>query len=243
VLRDGTVQTKPALELQFRSSLLVERQPAQAGFSHNLPSVPVLSETLLVLDLLAQQPSADLREISRVVLADVGATLEVLRLAGREYGIAEGRPSRIEDCVSALGLRVCLEAMSQRTARDAANPAMAEFWLHSREIAVCSKLVAEEMVDINPDEAYLVGLLHGMGLLPGLLGWRDAVAANGALAGLLLAKKWALPNCVLDFFTEAHTTGYPTRWSDIVRKAHHRANRSSVHCGFGGLRPYLYWRG
>jgi HD-like signal output (HDOD) protein len=237
------VQTKPALEIQFRSSLLVERQPAQAGLSQNLPGIPVLSETLLVLDLLLQQPSADLTEIARVVLADVGATIEVLRLAGREYGVAEGRPARIEDCISALGLKPCFEAMSQKTARDASNPAMAEFWIHSREVAVCSRLVAEEMVDVNPDEAYLVGLLHGIGLLPALLGWRDAVAANGALAGLLLAKKWALPNCVLDFFTETHTTGYPTRWSDIVRKAHHRANRSAVHCGFGGLRPYLYWRG
>ena len=91
------MQTKPALEIQFRSSLLVERQPLQAGLSQNFPGIPVLSETLLVLDLLLQQPSADLTEIARVVLADVGATIEVLRLAGREYGIAEGRPARIED--------------------------------------------------------------------------------------------------------------------------------------------------
>jgi HD-like signal output (HDOD) protein len=237
------VQTKPALEIQFRNSLLVERQPSPVGFPHNLPGVPVLSETLLVLELMAQQPSADLREISRVVLADVGATLEVLRLAGREYGVAEGRPSRIEDCISDLGLNRCVEAMVQTAVHDRSNPAIAEFWGHSREVAECSRLAAEETVDTNPDEAYMVGLLHAMNLLPALLGWRDAVAGSGALAGLMLAKKWALPHCVIDFFTETHTTSYPTRWSEIVRKAHHRARRSPVHCGFGGLRPYLYWRG
>jgi len=223
---------------------LVERQPAQAGASLNLPNIPVLSETLLVLDLMVQQRSADLREVARLVLGDVGATLQILRLAGREYGIGEGRPERIEDCISDLGLQPCLEAMGAQTvSRDIAHQAIAEFWAHSREIAEYSRLVAEEIPDVNPDEAYLVGLLHALGLLPALLGWRDAVAAGGALAGLMLAKRWALPHCVLDFFTETHTTGYPTRWSEIVRKAHHRANKSSVHCGFGGLRPYLYWRG
>ena len=83
-----------------------------------LPAVPVLTETLLLLDLQAHQPSVDLNRFTRLILDDVGACLQILRLAGQEYGDAQG-PMRIEDCISDLGIDRCLEAMSaQVSARD-----------------------------------------------------------------------------------------------------------------------------
>ncbi len=231
---------------QIRSNVSVERRPSLVSFAQNLPNIPVLPETLLALELMAlmaQQRSADLSQVARLVLADVGATLQILRLAGREYGNTEGRPQRIEDCLSDLGLQRCVDAMAAQTVTRG-NQAIVEFWTHSKEIAENCRQLADATHNVNPQEAYLAGLLHGIGLLPGLLGWKQPMNGDGPLADLMLARKWCLPRCVMEFFNEMHTPGYPTGWSEIVRRAHHRAHRTCLGCSFEDhLRPYLYRRG
>jgi HDOD domain len=201
-----------------------------------MPEIPVLSETLLRLDLEIQEPCVDLCVISDAVLNDLGATLQILRLAGREYGHAKTRPTRIEDCIADLGLRACMGAVSVQTVlRARRHEDIGAIWAHSREIAHYAKLVAEEMPRVNPDEAYLVGLLHEVGSLPDVLGWnkKKSGAANTAHVGFGLVNRWALPDFVLQFFSELHRGGRETYWSEIMRCAHRRASR----CSFDRIVP------
>ncbi len=222
---------------------MVKRYPLQVELAVHLPDVPVQLETLLLLELEFQEPSVDLRAVSQLVRNDLGATLQILRLATMEYGNSEGRPSRIEDCIADLGVDACIEAVSARTvARDGRHRVIAEIWAHSREIAQYAKFIAEDTPEINPDEAYLVGLFHAIGLLPSALGWEDGeTGTEDSLAvGLTLARKWSLPRCVLDYFSGTTMAGTQMLWSEIVRKAHLRANRPSVPCSYRmDLRPQL----
>ena len=208
-----------------------------------LPALPVLPETVLLLDLEAQELSFDLQRISQLVLGDLGATLQVLRLAGREYGNTQARPLRIVDCISDLGVYPCLEAVSAQTvARDSRYAAITEMWAHCREIAHYSGLIADETQGINPGEAYLVGLLHSIGSLPAVLGWDEAElgSADSAIWGLQMAKQWSLPRFVAEFFSEMHQAGFRTWRSEIVRSAHRRAARTCAKCAFEEeLRPML----
>jgi HD-like signal output (HDOD) protein len=218
------VTNQTVFDLQIRRDSQTDRQLLQLKTTYDHPDIPVMPETLLLLDLLVQEPCVDLRQMSDLVLADLGATLQILRLAGREYGTDDGRPARIADCVSDLGLRTCLTAVSaQPLSRHERKQEVAELWTHSRKIASCSSLVAQEMPDVDTEEAYLVGLLHSFGLLPRLLGWREASMTDDDLVGLRLAKRWALPRCVMEFFSEKQLPKYATRWSAIVQKAHMRA--------------------
>lgn len=201
-----------------------------------------MPDTLLLLDLMVQETCVDLHRMSQLVLADVGAALQILRLAGRHYGTAEDRPVRISDCISDLGLRACLKAVSAQTiSRHGRQNELLAFWDHSREVARNSKLLAEEMLEIDPEEAYLAGLLHGIGFLPALLQWKDSGVADPALTGVRLAKRWALPRCVTELCNEMQLPGYATGWSGIVRKAHLRGERKCGHCLFEqDLRPRLH---
>ena len=225
---------------------IAEFQPWQFDYSDDLPALPVLPETLLLLELEAQERSVDLRRVTELVLSDLGATLQILRVAGREHACVEFRPSRIEDCIVDLGLDVCMQALSANTiSRHAGQDEVAETWAHCREIAIHSRQIAEESEDVDPDEAYITGLLHAIGLLPAVLGW--AASKHGisdfSLAGFKLAKKWSLAPFVVKFLGEVNEERCTTPLPEIVREAHRSADRSTMHCpldqGFG---PILFRR-
>jgi len=215
----------------FRREPLTDRKPVGIESLQDFPDLPVLPETLLFLDLMLQEPCINLREMSQLVLSDLGATVQIMRLAGREYGYAEGRPVRIEDCIADLGLAECLEAVARKTLpRDDSAHDIAELWAHAREIAHQARMIAEDTVDANPDEAYLAGLLHVIGLLPQLLGWRKTGVTDGLLVGLVLSKRWCLPECVSECFREVPSSEYLTRIPAIVHKAHELAGRTTIPC-------------
>ena len=215
------MQKNNVVNIQIRRDSIMNHQPLQLEPSCELPDVPVLPETLLLLDLMVQETCVDLRQMSGLVLADLGATLQILRLAGREYGTADDRPVRIADCISDLGLRPCLTSVSsQPIGHQEQMLEVAKLWAHSREIASCSKLVAETMPEVDPEEAYMVGLMHALGLLPRLLGWRVSSATDEALTGFWLAKRWSLPSCVTEFFGAGQAPRYTAGWPAIVHEAH-----------------------
>jgi HDOD domain len=197
-----------------------------------LPDVPVLSETLLLMELKSRDRAVDLTEISQLVLGDLGAVLQIMRSAGREDSSAESRPTRIEDCISGLGLQACIEAMSRQTIKRRNRPAaIVETWAHAQTVAEnCRSLAEQDVISANPDEAFLVGLFHTIGSLPEVLGWEwtNAISSDPDLAGLQMAEAWSLPQCVVEYFTELRSLPKPGRWRDIVHRAHRQ----------GGLRVY-----
>jgi HD-like signal output (HDOD) protein len=205
---------------------MVRRERANRD-ADDLADIPVLPRTLLLLNLIVRGRCVDLREMSRLVLDDLGATLQVFRLAGCEYGPWEMRPARIEDCISALGPDACLAAASAKviSVRSRRN-AIVDMWDHSKEIAEHSRTVAEEMGEVNPEEAYLVGLLHGIGSLPKILGSSMPVgpARDGSSEGLEMAIRWSLPDCVREYFGGGCETSHRTGWYEIVRRAHRRSD-------------------
>ena len=59
----------------------------------DLPGVPALAATLLKMELELHESSTDLRGFSEAVLGDVGATIQILRLAGRNTDRRATAPS------------------------------------------------------------------------------------------------------------------------------------------------------
>jgi HDOD domain-containing protein len=203
------------------------RDPA-GDLVRDLPDVPVLSETLLLMELKSRDRAVDLTEISQLVLGDLGAVIQIMRLAGSEDFSVESRPTRIEDCISGLGVQACIEAMSRQTIKRRNRPAaIVETWTHAQTVAEnCRSLAEENIVAVNPDEAFLVGLFHTIGSLPEVLGWEwtTPISSDPDLAGLRMADAWSLPQCVVDYFSEPQSLSKPGRWRDIVHRAHRQGS-------------------
>ena len=62
-----------------------------------LDNVPVMSATVLALDMLLHEPCIDLQRAAELILSDVGATIQILLLIGREYDFTAERLSRMGD--------------------------------------------------------------------------------------------------------------------------------------------------
>jgi hypothetical protein len=189
-----------------------------------LPDVPVMPETLLLMELMVRERTVDLGELSQLVLSDLGAAIQIMRLAGSEESLAEAHLARIEDCISGLGLEACLDAVSKQTLkRSARHPGMNAMWTHAREIAeICRTLAEESPLSANPEDAYLVGLFHAIGSLPVVLEWDRTIYLpdDRELAGLRMAQAWSLPPCVIDYFSELRPLSNGNRWRRLVERAH-----------------------
>lgn len=209
-----------------------------------LPQMPILAATRLQLELLLQERSIDLKATADIILADAGATLQVLRLIGEEYPGEDDRPTRIEDCIVSLNRERWYEVVCAAGTSHSA-PLLAE-WQHCRRIAECARELARCMDGFQPEEAYLVGLLFRMGRFPRLLGWRpvgDLTRVNVAdghfgedhAVSLMLAEYWHLPAYLLSALREQASADQPDRdsvagWAGVLQVAEELAERAQASC-------------
>ncbi len=202
---------------------LLEQQRHAQKRADFLDDVPVMSATVLGLEMLLQNPCIDLGMASELVLSDVGATIQILRLIGREYDFPAERPSRMGDCIASLDVDVWFGAICARTfACDRAHAATTAVWRHSRLVAQYAQLVAESLDGVSPEDAYLVGLLHGIGSIPAALGWPNC-GRGGTDAGALSAMEGTLPLFVLDAMRSMNDASSSPGWRFILTAAHELA--------------------
>jgi HDOD domain len=196
-----------------------DRRVPHNDLIHKLPNVPVLSGTLLSMELIIRQRAVNLSQVSQLVLSDLGAILQIYRQAGRENSI-DGYLQRVEDCIVEIGLEACLEAVAKcPIARGPRFSSIHSAWERAREIAFIARFVAEKLdLEVAQEDAYLVGLAHGIGNLPKMLQW-DCISQLGAdsnLAGLRIVEAWHLPHCLAEYFLGRMAGKSQTQWTMIV---------------------------
>lgn len=188
--------------------------PKDDGF---LDAVPVMPATVLGLDMVLQEPSVDLQMASELILSDVGATIRILRLIGKEYEIAAERPSRMCECIASLDVDTWFGAISAGAfVGDWEHSAMSAVWKHCRLIAQYAQLVAASLDDIYPDDAYLVGLLHGILAIPASLGCGRGGEEKIALSTM----EETLPVFVIAAMRSMSESASPSVWRFILTAAH-----------------------
>lgn len=193
-----------------------------------LPSLPIMSATRLQLDLLLSDSAIDLKGVAQVILADAGATLQILRLVGEEFPNDDDRPKRIEDCIVSLSMERCYETVCASQIPHS-GPHVAE-WQRCRRIAECVCELATGIDGLSPEQAYLVGLLSRLGTFPQLLGWKheSSMSDESQALGVMLAYHWHLPDYVLLAIQEQHGSEKSSKWKDILRLAHQLAEQPTT---------------
>jgi len=188
-----------------------------------LDEIPVMSATVLGLEILLHEPCIDLQMASELILSDVGATIQILRMIGREYESAGEHPCRMGDCLASLDAGNWFDAISARTFTcDREHAAISSLWNHSRLVAQYAQLVAESLEGISPEDAYLVGLLHEIGAIPKVLGWPNDGLDDRESASFL-AMEGSLPLFVLSAIQSMNDSCSTSTWKIVLTSAHELA--------------------
>lgn len=192
----------------------------------DLPTLPMI---VFRLHAVLDDENAGGGDVASVIESDPALTARLLR-AANSAAVANGagRVASVPAAVQRIGLgpvrSLCLVlGVVQAFDRQGGSFAHADFWAHSAAVGAVSRLIwqhATERSDSPPDDLYVAGLLHDVGLLmldqffPEAFERVAASAADlplpwwqheedvlgmehGDIGGLLLAN-WQLPPAVVD---------------------------------------------
>jgi HD-like signal output (HDOD) protein len=129
-----------------------------------------LPQTMAEVLRLVRDEGASAQNLAEVLGRDPNLAAKVLRAANSSFYGARREIRTIAQAVVTLGTRaVQALALSSSvydlTAGLKGRIDRARFWRHSLESAVASRLIADKAGKSNPDEAFVAGLLHDVGIL------------------------------------------------------------------------------
>ena len=135
----------------------------------NLPSHPIVIDR--ITRLLAN-PRTSAEEIGKAITADQALAAKVLKLVNSAFYGLPSQIASLERAVLLLGLsavkNIALAAsLSRLFSADAVSHQFAarDLWRHCIAVGVCARMLAPTTVCPQPDELFVAGLMHDMGLL------------------------------------------------------------------------------
>lgn len=193
-----------------------------------LPSPPVVTARLVEL---CEDPEAGINDVIDVLNTDASLVSRLMRLANSPMYARRRRTENLRQAVTLLGFDVVLTASLSLTLaanRNAVNTRSPAFrkrrWTRSVHSAACSQLLAGEVPDVDPTDAFLAALLQDIGvqvvdriepetyedcdpngthsdLIEAEL---SRLGADHAVLGAELLREWRLPDRAVDAVLFSH---------------------------------------
>ncbi len=129
-----------------------------------------LPQTLAEVLRVVRDEEASVSGLAEVLLRDPAMTTKILRVVNSPFYGAGREISNMNQAIMTLGMRaVSALALStsvyDMTGKWQGSVDRVRFWRHSLEVALASRLIAEALGTRYPDEAFVCGLLHDIGIL------------------------------------------------------------------------------
>jgi HD-like signal output (HDOD) protein len=196
-----------ALNAGQQNSEVLDSIPAlqiASVYGTSIPDLPILPTTLIHLKSLLSSDVVDLAALTNVVRGDLGLTISLLRIA-RNAGWTSKAVPRLSEIIVGLGIKPLKAIVAGIPVLSAqiSGPgirACTRFWMHAQLTGLVSEELASSSLDLNPEDAYLAGLVSQIGKLPVLLGWRipELESGDAANVGSSLARAWGLPGLLTE---------------------------------------------
>lgn len=189
----------------------------------NLPSMPhIIFEALAIIG----NPKSSIRQLSRVISRDLSITTQILKMVNSSYYGFSTSITTIHQAMALLGF----DNVKGVIFGAATKPMLTTYsgrtlWVHSIRCAVGCQIISRGLGMGDPDEAFVVGLLHDIGKTVMEIFDRNRMkelnnlVASGAdpmymertmfgflhtEAGAALATKWKLPQVLVDCIRYHH---------------------------------------
>jgi len=170
----------------------VEGLSADAIAQH-VKSIPTLPTVLTELSRRMEDPKTSSDDLAQVILQDQAISSKVLKLVNSPFYGYSGRINTINQGIVILGFNAVKNLVLSTSVIEAfkgtesgENFRIENLWVHSAAVAGVSKLLAERSGGADPEEAFVVGLLHDIGKI--LLWISEPKLLSGCIAASQLHK-------------------------------------------------------
>lgn len=199
-----------------------------------LGMLPAMDDAILLLQVLLASPVVNLQAVADVVRNDVGLTIELLKIVCRENGGDREIETSVTGNVVHAGvdrlrhLAATVQSLPAHMREGAGTRQYEHFWGQARLTGLIAEELAYRSTNVDPEAAYVAGLLFRIGELPAIMqkDWNGADLAPRETARLL-AKTWRLPRLLEDvvYGDEVHAASESLPLLELVEAADEQARR------------------
>ena len=150
----------------------VEEQPALVELFSRVGEVSTLPTVAAEILRVAADESTSARDLVQVVQQDPALAAKLLRMVNSAYYSTRNRVSDLQSAISMVGFKevrnLAMTVYVSRLFKDAGTYrtyCRIALWQHLIAVANAARLAAHSFGATRPDEAYLAGLLHDVGLI------------------------------------------------------------------------------
>jgi HD-like signal output (HDOD) protein len=133
----------------------------------DLPTLPQVVTTIMTL---LEDPQSSAKDINDVMRNDPALAAKILKLVNSAFYGLPNSVSSIQQAIAILGFNTIKSLAISASVFDLFGDgegdfSYEDFWAHSVGTATVSNFLAKREPGVNPDTAFVIGLLHGMGKL------------------------------------------------------------------------------
>lgn len=145
-------------------------------FKNNAVTLPSLPEIALYINSALDNENLGVNKLTQIIQMDPIIAARIVQVANSALYISAGKSDSIQDCIARIGIESIRNIVMGVVLRDLFMPntelvvhKMAQFYEHSIRTGVTCYELAKQIPSLNPDRAFLFGLLHDIGIIPILI--------------------------------------------------------------------------
>jgi HD-like signal output (HDOD) protein len=142
--------------------------------------IATLPEITLKIIELVENPRSTAQDLNKLISNDPALVARILKVVNSAFYGLPGQIGSINRAIVLLGLNavkniVIAASLAKlfRGGRVSAHFSAKDLWTHSIGVGVMSKMIVQKLNNTLPDEAFLAGLIHDMGILVELQAFRE----------------------------------------------------------------------
>jgi HD-like signal output (HDOD) protein len=145
-------------------------------FNHNEVDLPSMPEVALKINQAIQDETLDIQKIADIIQIDPMIAARAVQVANSAMYAGTQPVQTIKRAVQRIGLRAMRAIVMSVTIRNLYHPTsplikkrMKTYYHHSIRVGVLSRAIAKKVKGFDPEQAFLAGLIHDIGIVPILI--------------------------------------------------------------------------
>jgi HD-like signal output (HDOD) protein len=155
-------------------------QKVIADAVNSISHIATLPEITLKIIELVENPRSTAQDLNKLISNDPALVARILKVVNSAFYGLPGQIGSINRAIVLLGLNavkniVIAASLTKlfRGGRVSPHFSAKDLWTHSIAVGVLSKMIVQRLNNTLPDEAFLAGLIHDMGILVELQAFRE----------------------------------------------------------------------